>query len=151
MPTQPKSLRLNLRVGTQPPGRFDGGWWPRSPDLTAELPAVVRALTTRLGMIRKVKYNPDAWGLLARWMNVDGHALRLEGFTGQDPYSLGIIGVLPGVLCLLIVPSEANEMAGSAALTAALTQNGFSRDILAACGVELAAGAGAASRRVCPL
>jgi hypothetical protein len=135
MPIQPKSLRLNLRTGTASPGRFDGGWWPRSPDLLAELPGLIHVLTARLGVIRKVGYNPDTWGPLVRRMVVDGNLVRLEGFRGQDRYSLRLTGVTPGVLCLLVIPSDTTEMAGNAALSAALTQNGFSREILAACGV----------------
>jgi Family of unknown function (DUF5994) len=135
MPFPPKPLRLNLRTGTAPPGRFDGAWWPRSSDLLAELPALINLLTTRLGVIRKVGYNPDTWGPLVRRMVVDGNLVRLEGFPGQDRYSLRITGVTPGVLCLLVIPADATEMAGNAALSAALTQNGFSREILAVCGV----------------
>ena len=135
MPNQPKSPRLSLKADTAPPGRFDGGWWPRSPDMTAELPILIRALATRLGMIRRVGYNPDTWGLLARRMTVDDHTIRLEGFTGLDPYSLRVTGAAPDVLCLLVVPPDATEHTGHLALTAAASQNGFSRDILAACGV----------------
>lgn len=144
MPIQPKSLRLNLRTSAAPPSRFDGGWWPRSPDLLAELPTLIRVLTTRLGVIRKITYNIDTWGPLARRMVVDDQVIRLEGFPGQDRYSLRITGVTPGVLCLLVIPSDTTEMAGNAALAAALTQNGFSREILAVSGVTLA---GAASTR----
>jgi len=144
MPTQPTSLRLNLRTCAAPSGRFDGGWWPRSPDLLAELPTLIRVLTMRLGVIRKVGYNTDTWGLLVRRMIVDDHVVRLEGFPGQDRYSLRITGVAPGVLCLLVIPSDATEMAGNAALTAAVVQNGFSREILTVSGVVLA---GAVSAR----
>jgi uncharacterized protein DUF5994 len=140
MPIPPKSLRLDLRAETAPPGRFDGGWWPRTADLVAELPTLIRALAPQLGMIRRIGYNVDTWGLLARRMTVDGHTIRLEGFPGQDSYSLRITGETPGVLCLLVVPSDATEAAGRAALTAASTQNGLSRDILAACGVVPAGG-----------
>lgn len=133
MPTQPKSLRLSLKADTAPPSRFSGGWWPRSLELEAELPVLIRALSTRLGVIRRVGYNINAWGLLARHLTVDGCTLRLEGFSGQDRYSLRITGMVPGVLCLLVVPPEATEAAAHAALAAACTQSGFSRDILAAC------------------
>lgn len=134
MPIQPKSLRLNLKDGTAPPSRFDGSWWPRSLQPAAELPTLIRALTSRLGVIRKIGYNFDTWGPMARHVVVDGHAIRLEGFPGQDPYSLRITSVVPGVFCLLVIPADAHEHAGHAAMVAACTQNGFSRDILAACG-----------------
>lgn len=140
MTDQPRSLRLTIKADTAAPSRYDGGWWPRSQSLAAELPILIRALTLRLGMIRRIGYNPDTWGLMARHMTVDGHTIRIEGFTGLDPYSIRITGMAPGVLCLLVVPPDAIEHTGHAALTAAATQNGFSRDVLAACGVALTTG-----------
>jgi hypothetical protein len=140
MSIQPKSLRLNLKSGTAPPSRFDGGWWPRTLQPAAELPTLIRALTAQLGVIKKVAYNFDTWRSMPRYLVVDGHAVRLEGFPGQDPYSLRITSVVRGVFCLLVVPHDASEQAGNAALTGACTQNGFSRDILSACGAIPAAG-----------
>jgi Family of unknown function (DUF5994) len=136
MINQPKSLRLTIKADTAAHSRFDGGWWPRSPVLAAELPILVRALVPRLGLIRRIGYNPDTWGLLARHLTVDGHPIRLEGFTGLDPYSLRITGMTTKMLCLLIVPPDATEHTGHAALTAACTQNGLSRHILAVCGAS---------------
>ncbi|ALG09774.1 DUF5994 family protein [Kibdelosporangium phytohabitans] len=133
--SQPRSLRLITKADGAVPSRFDGGWWPRSPDLVTELPILVRALTPQLGLVRRIGYNPDVWGLLARHMTVDGYTARLEGFTGLDPYSLRITGVTGTMLCLLIVPPDAPEHMGQSALTAACTQNGLSRQILSACGV----------------
>lgn len=134
MPSQPKSLRLNVKADSVPPSRFDGAWWPRTPQPAVELPTLIRALTGYLGMIRKVGYNFDTWGVLARHVVVDGHAVRLEGFPGQDPFCLRVTGMAARVFCLLVVPADAAEHAGQAAMTAACTQNGFSRDILSACG-----------------
>nr|WP_052477794.1 DUF5994 family protein [Kibdelosporangium sp. MJ126-NF4]ADB02865.1 AzicU6 [Kibdelosporangium sp. MJ126-NF4] len=135
MTNQPRSLRLAIKADDAAPSRFDGGWWPRSPELAVELPILVRALTPRLGPVRRIGYNPDTWGLLARHMTVDGHTTRLEGFTGLDPYSLRISDSASRTLCLLIVPSDAAEHIGHSALTAACKQNGLSRQILSACGV----------------
>jgi hypothetical protein len=139
-PIQPKSLRLNIKSATAPPSRFDGGWWPRTPQPAAELPVLIRALTSRLGPIKRITYNFDTWQAMPRHLVVDGHAVRLEGFPGQDQYSLRISSTVPGVFCLLVVPADATEQAGYAALAGACTQNGFSRDILAACGAIPAAG-----------
>ncbi|RSM87415.1 hypothetical protein DMH04_10275 [Kibdelosporangium aridum] len=135
MTNQPRSLRLSIKADDAAPSRFDGGWWPRSPDLTVELPILVRALIPRLGLVRRIGYNPDTWGLLPRHITVDGHPTRLEGFTRLDPYSLRITGMTRRMLCLLVVPPDADEHFGHSALTAACTQNGLSRHILAACGV----------------
>ncbi|MFD1049466.1 hypothetical protein ACFQ1S_30000, partial [Kibdelosporangium lantanae] len=45
-----------------------------------------------------------------------------------------ISGATVGVLCLLVVPWDAMDNAAYTALAAAATQNGLSRDVLAACG-----------------
>lgn len=135
MTNQPRSLRLTVKAEDASPSRFDGGWWPRSPELAVELPILIRALNSRLGLVRRIGYNSDVWGPLPRHITVDGHTTRLEGFTGLDPYSLRITGVTRRTLCLLIVPPDAAEHIGNGALTAACTQNALSRQILAACGV----------------
>jgi hypothetical protein len=140
MSVQPKSLRLNVKSAAAPPSRFDGGWWPRTLQPAAELPTLIRALTPRLGVIKRIAYNFDTWRSMTRHLVVDGHAIRLEGFPGQDPHSLRISSSVPGVFCLLVVPPDASEQAGNAALISACTQNGFSRDILAACGAIPVAG-----------
>lgn len=140
MPSQPKSLRLNLKTDVTRPTRFDGGWWPRTAQPAAELPTLIRALSSHLGAIKKIGYNFDTWGVLVRHVLVDGQAVRLEGFPNQDPYSLRITSTVPDVFCLLVVPPDASEHAGQAAMIAACAQNGMSRDILAACGALPAAG-----------
>ncbi|GAB3875238.1 DUF5994 family protein [Kibdelosporangium lantanae] len=131
--SHPRSARLRLRTDTAGTGRYDGGWWPRSPDLAADLPDLVRELRSRM-FVRRVRYNPDTWGRLPRHLLVDGYVVRLEGFTRLDPYSLRITGATVGVLCLLVVPWDAMDNAAYTALAAAATQNGLSRDVLAACG-----------------
>lgn len=141
MPSQPKSLRINLKPREAPSSRYDGGWWPRSPDLAAELPALLHVLAARLGAIRRVGYNPDTWGPTNARTTVDGYVIRIEGFPAQDPYTLRITSMAPSVLCLLVVPPDADEFAGNVALVAATVQNGLSRDVLAACGASPPAGA----------
>ncbi|WP_143230739.1 DUF5994 family protein [Actinosynnema sp. ALI-1.44] len=135
MVSPPRPLRLVIKADGAASSGFDGGWWPRSPDLAVELPALIRALTPRLGMVRRIRYNPDTWGQLARHLTVDRGTARLEGFIGLDPYSLRITSVTSSMLCLMVVPPDAAEHIGHGALAAACTQKGLSRQILAGCGV----------------
>lgn len=137
--SQPRPARLRLKTDTTGPSRYDGGWWPRTPDLAVDLPVLVRELQARM-IVRRVRYNPDTWGQLPRYLTVDGRVVRLEGFTRLDPYSLRITGTEAGVLCLLVVPWDAMDHTAYAALVASATQNGLSRDVLAACGAMRTAG-----------
>ncbi|QKW28557.1 hypothetical protein HUT11_22465 [Streptomyces seoulensis] len=57
-----------LRLGAQPGQggavrRIDGAWWPRSYDLTAELPGLIAALPLRWGHVTSVLVNGAMWSL----------------------------------------------------------------------------------------
>jgi len=46
--------RLRLKPAAPAMGHVDGAWWPRTRDLTAELPALLAAVAARLGRIDRV-------------------------------------------------------------------------------------------------
>ncbi|HUQ56340.1 DUF5994 family protein [Lentzea sp.] len=48
---------MRLRPKALTTGYVDGAWWPRSPDLTAGLPALLAVPAVRLGEISRVSYN----------------------------------------------------------------------------------------------
>ncbi|MGZ3146446.1 DUF5994 family protein [Lentzea chajnantorensis] len=75
--TAPADRRgLALRLQLKPPGAalgpVDGGWWPWSDELAAELPVLVTALGARLGPVNRVSYRLDTWTTVARKTPVDG-------------------------------------------------------------------------------
>jgi Family of unknown function (DUF5994) len=49
-----KTPRLRLKPKAPMSGRVDGAWWPRSDDLTKELPDLLAVLSVRLGAIDRV-------------------------------------------------------------------------------------------------
>src|SRR4051812_18086664 len=54
-------VRLTL---IDPPGKrmtLDGAWWPRTRNLSDELPGLVRELRRRGIRVTRAAYNPDAW------------------------------------------------------------------------------------------
>ena len=53
--------RLRLKPKGPPSGHVDGAWWPRSDDLTTELPDLIAVLSFRLGEIDRVTYNFNEW------------------------------------------------------------------------------------------
>jgi hypothetical protein len=136
------ALRLRLKPKESAAGYLDGGWWPRSRDLTAELPALAEVLGIRLGTVRRVAYSMDGWDDAPRQTEVDGHTVRLEGFRSQDPHLLQITGDdNRHRISLLVVPPDADaEAAHDALMTSAVRTNVDSpAEILLAHGVLVGA------------
>nr|WP_225956302.1 DUF5994 family protein [Amycolatopsis lexingtonensis] len=96
---------MSVKPAGSPAGFVDGAWWPRTPDLAAELPDLLAALAGRLGDAERVTYNLTAWEPPGRRLTIGGRLVRLEGFRSQHPATLTVIG--PGGrrrLTLLTVP-----------------------------------------------
>ena len=133
-------LRLLLKPHTTPTGYLDGGWWPRSRDLSAELPAMLRVLATRLGPVGRVSFAMSAWEPVPRRILIDGHVVRLDGFCSQSEHVLDAIGADGQRVSLLVVPPETASLAGQRALrlAAAPANTDAPAQILAAAGALLA-------------
>lgn len=110
--------RLQLKPDAPVTGRVDGGWWPRSRDLPAEMPALLIGLTDRIGIVESVSYHLDDWGPTARRISLDGRVVRLAGFRSQHPGTVDVIGPRHRVTLLVVSPQAAPE-AAHAAMTAA--------------------------------
>jgi len=140
-PTDQRGLALRLRM--KPPGAalgsVDGGWWPWSDDLVAELPVLVAALGARVGPVNRVSYHLDTWGTMARKAPVDGRMVRFEGFRSIDRHTVVVIGSDHRRVSLLVVPPDAPEGAARAALRSAAGHDSTASvaDILAGNGVLL--------------
>jgi hypothetical protein len=102
-----------MKPGTRTTRAHDGTWWPRSRDLTAELPALSEALESRVGRMRRVVFSLDTWDDVARRVQVDGELVRLEGFRSQDEHRVAVIGSDRSRVDLLVVlPGESAEADG---------------------------------------
>ncbi|MGW4057686.1 DUF5994 family protein [Amycolatopsis sp. NPDC004747] len=135
--------RLRLKPEAPATGWVDGAWWPRSPDLAAELPSLLPALTARLGRIERVTYHLAAWPPVRRRLRSgDEHGdVRLEGFRSQHAATLTVIGLgARRRLTLLVIPPGADpDLAHHALLTAARRGNVDTADtLLAALGEDTA-------------
>ncbi len=111
-------VRLHLKPTAPVTGHVDGGWWPRSRDLAAELPLLLAAVTARLGRVERVSYHLGDWDPAARRVDVDGHVVRLAGFRFQRSDTVDIAGRQQRIT-LLVVPPEASAQAADDALDAA--------------------------------
>lgn len=130
------TLRLRVKPDGSARGYVDGAWWPRSRDLTTELPDLLAALAARQGRIARVTYNLTRWEAGTRRLTVDGRVVRLEGFRSQHPDTVTVAGWDRWRLTLLVVPPEATRSAGHHVLmTAAQRDNVDSPDALVGVGL----------------
>jgi uncharacterized protein DUF5994 len=111
-------LRLRLKPRGAVTGFVDGGWWPRSRDLPAELPALLAVLAVRLGPVENVSYNLDAWGPAPRRITVDGRPVRLGGYRSQHPATIDVLSAAHRVTLLVVAPDAAPEAAHGALMAA---------------------------------
>ena len=105
-PRQP--LRLKLKPKAPATGYVDGAWWPRSLDLSTELPALLAVLSIRLGRIQRVSYNLTTWDAAPRRLHLDSHQVRLGGFHTQHRHTVDVIGSNGLPLTLLVLPPATN-------------------------------------------
>ncbi|HYQ65043.1 DUF5994 family protein [Actinophytocola sp.] len=133
------TLRLRLKPKGPATGYVDGAWWPRSGDLTAELPDLAEVLAVRLGRVVRVAYALSSWDPAPRRVEVDGGRTRLEGFTYQDKDIVHVTGSNGGRISLLVVPPETAEPAAHDAMMTAAHRDNADRpaDILDVGGIPV--------------
>ena len=111
-------VRVSLRAGAgDGNSAFDGAWFPRTRDLSVELPELIAELDRRGVRVERFTYALDAWSPAARKVRVGDRIVRTGGFRSMDP----------GVVCLiwdggamradlLVVPPETDVLTGARAL-----------------------------------
>ncbi|WP_159481645.1 DUF5994 family protein [Streptomyces caniferus] len=113
-------LRLMLAPAGTTPALLDGAWWPRSRDLTAELPALTAVLDPLWGRITHVTVNPTFWPVIPRKVPVDGHVVRIGWFKAeQDPHKLLLLSYTVGRGDLLVIPPETSPATAARLMTEA--------------------------------
>ncbi|RPE40803.1 hypothetical protein EDD90_3870 [Streptomyces sp. Ag109_O5-1] len=99
--------RLVLAPAGTAPALIDGAWWPRSRDLTAELPALIEVLDPLWGRITQVTVNPTFWPVIPRRVPAHGHVVHVGWFEAeQDPHKLLLLSYTVGRWDLLVIPPE---------------------------------------------
>ena len=117
-PIEDSRVRLRLKPKAPTTGWVDGGWWPRSRDLAAELPGLLSVLAVRLGRIERVSYHLGEWGPTLHRISWGGGMVRLEGYRSQRANTVDVLALEQRVT-LLVVSPEATTHAAHAALMAA--------------------------------
>jgi hypothetical protein len=132
---RPAPARLRLNPGRGHHGAVDGGWWPRSRDAGAELPALIVALDVELGAIsRFISVHVDTWDTIPHRFPVGDHSVRVGWYRSMDPHSVSVTMDRGDPIQLLVVPAETASTPAAAALAKAASgqDQGRPTDILAA-------------------
>lgn len=102
------------------PALVDGAWWPRSRDLTAELPPLMAVLDPLWGRITRVTVNPTFWPVVPRKVQVAGHLVHVGWFKAeQDPHKLLLLSYTTGRWDLLVIPPGTGPATAARLMTAA--------------------------------
>jgi hypothetical protein len=119
----PERVRLTLLdQASARRATLDGAWWPRSGDLSQELPGLVEELHRRGVRVTRVGYAPTRWDPAPPRLAADGRVLRLGWFRTIDPQLLTLTGDLTRPrLDLLVLPPDTTDAIARTAFTAATT------------------------------
>jgi hypothetical protein len=74
--------RLALCERDQTRGAVDGAWWPKSLDLSSELPDLVAVFGSWIGRVHRVVYDPSVW------LPAPARVIRRNEMVSLDPYRL---------------------------------------------------------------
>lgn len=116
---RPGAALLRLETTQSRQGLLDGAWWPRSRDVTAELPALITALTAYLGPITRVGLDTSAWQDVPTRLVIDGQVVHLDA----DPVGDDTVLVTRGHndhFALLVVPPDTTADAAREAMARAV-------------------------------
>ncbi|GLV82454.1 hypothetical protein Slala03_21430 [Streptomyces lavendulae subsp. lavendulae] len=116
---EPGAALLRLETTQSRQGLLDGAWWPRSRDVTIELPALITALTAHLGPITRVGLDTSAWQDVPTRLVIDGQVVHLDA----DPVGDDTVLVTRGHndhFALLVVPPDTTADAAREAMARAV-------------------------------
>jgi hypothetical protein len=116
---RPGTALLRLETTRSREGSLDGAWWPRSRDVSAELPALVSALTEHLGPITRVGLDATAWESLPTRLTIDDRVVHVDSYPIGDDTVLIIRGDQAHFV-LMVVPPHATLEAARAAMAQAV-------------------------------
>ncbi len=119
--TEPASAtRLLLKPPGGAPAVLDGGWWPRSRDPLAELPALITEVDASRGAVGRIGLSMGTWTATPRRVLADGRRVPVGWFRTWHINMLRLlIGPNLQPLQLLLVPPETSEEIATAALARA--------------------------------
>src|SRR3954451_4525178 len=108
------SIRENAGDGASP---FDGAWFPRTRDLSVEVPELIAELDRRGVRVERFTYSLEAWPAAPRKVVVLGRVVRTGGFRSMDPQVVCLTWAGGARRAdLLVVPPDTDVVTGARAL-----------------------------------
>jgi len=114
----PSAVAVEVEAARPERGQVDGGWWPRSRDLAAELPSLLAVLAVRLGRIERLTYHLTDWSPAPRKITGRGGVVRLGGYRTQPACTVNVLAENHRIT-LLVVPPQTPPRNAHATLMAA--------------------------------
>jgi hypothetical protein len=106
-PRPPEDLpaRVALRSPGGGPQRLDGTWWPRSHDLSRELPALIAALEHRWPRITRVTVSRTMWRIRPDSVTVGDREVHINRSAAiPHPHTICLLSYGVGRCDLLVAP-----------------------------------------------
>ena len=108
----PTECRVSFRQPVTRLGFLDGGWWPRSTDLSAELPALLEVLWTAGRDITRISFRADAWNPAPPEMIIEGRRVDLSCDDYQNPLLISATdSTRQDIIDLLVIPCQTEPVA----------------------------------------
>ncbi len=83
-PDDQRRARISFRQPVSSSGFIDAAWWPRTRDLSVELPPLLDVLWTAAREVTRIDYNIADWDPAPHRLQIEGRRVRLGGFTGGE-------------------------------------------------------------------
>jgi hypothetical protein len=83
---------------------LDGSWWPASPDLAAELPALVPILDHVRGPVTRLLLSAVSWTTRPHHVVADGREVSVGYFAAQSPSLMTVLCADGGTFVLRVTP-----------------------------------------------
>jgi len=114
------AVRVSLKPTSTHPGAVQGAWWPRSRDLTVELPPLVAVLDENWTEIDRATVNVTMWPEIPDVVRAGPHNVHVGWFdTEQEADDICVVTYLAGRWDLLVVPPETAPDRAAALMAAA--------------------------------
>ena len=125
-PTGPQTSRtgpdrlLLLPDAAGQPSTLDGAWWPRSPDLSVEVPELAAELEARCQIrFTRLIYHPETWLAAPHKLWPAGRRVNLGWFTEIDRHLITLTTTTGRRIELLVIPPDTDPETAAVALTLA--------------------------------